>query len=40
METEAIIKIADNATAVLVVIITLTFIYECIKIFTENGNKH
>jgi hypothetical protein len=39
METEAIIRISDNATCILIVIITLTFIYECIKIF-KDGNEH
>jgi hypothetical protein len=39
METQAIIRISDNATWVLIVIISLTFIYECIKLL-NNGNKH
>lgn len=39
METQAIIRIADNSTAILIVIITLTFIYEVIKIY-KDGNEH
>jgi hypothetical protein len=40
METKAIIHIADNSTCILIVIITLTFIYEVIKLIKDGITKH